>query len=275
MLRETVMLNAVDLSKTLGQEEYEKLLGENRLALSALVSQIYLQQRPVIVIIEGWDAAGKGEMIRRVTENIDPRGYMVHALASPMGEEINRLPENIAHHYLWQFWRRLPETGQIALFESSWYQRVLTERVEEFCSEDEWKRAFREINQFERQLIDFGTILLKFWIHISLEEQMRRFEASLEDMQHGWRLSQDDWRDQEKRDLYETAVDEMLLKTNTILAPWTVVAGDSRNYAQIVILQTLVKELSQSLDYDALNINDQNSGSKKSKKSKKKSKKKS
>jgi AMP-polyphosphate phosphotransferase len=275
MLRETVMLNAVDLSKTLRQEEYEKLLGENQLALSALVSQIYLRQRPVIVIIEGWDAAGKGEMIRRVTENIDPRGYMVHALASPMGEEIDKLPENTAHHYLWQFWRLLPETGQIALFESSWYQRVLTERVEGFCSEDEWKRAFREINQFERQLVDFGTILLKFWIHISLEEQMRRFETPLEDKPHVWRLSQDDWRDQEKRDLYETAVDEMLLKTNTILAPWTVVAGDSRNYAQIVILQTLVKELSQSLDYDALNINDQNSGSKKSKKSKKKSKKKS
>lgn len=274
MFKESVMLNTIDLSKRLGQEEYEKLLDGNQAALSALVNQIYLQQRPIIVVIEGWDAAGKGETIRRLTVKIDPRGYKVHSLVSTLGEVYSKLPEDTAHHYLWKFWRRLPETGQIAIFESSWYQRVLTDRVEGFCSMDEWKRAFREINQFERQLVDFGTILFKFWIHISLEEQMRRFEASSDDAQRVWRLSQEDWRNQEKRVLYETAVDEMLLKTNTILAPWKVVAGDSRNYAQIEILQTLVKELSQFLDYDALNMNTKNSGSKKKKKSKKKAKKK-
>jgi len=274
MLKETVMLNTVDLSKKLGQEEYDKLLRENQAALAGLVNQIYLQQRPVIVVIEGWDAAGKGEMIRRLTVNIDPRGYRVHPLVSTLGEVYSKLPEDTAHHYLWEFWRRLPETGQIAIFESSWYQRVLTDRVEGFCSEDEWKRAFREINQFERQLVDFGTNLFKFWIHISLEEQMRRFEASSDGVQLVWRLSPEDWRNQEKRGLYETAVDEMLLKTNTILAPWRVVAGDSGNYAQIEILQTLVKELSQFLDYDVLNINAINSGSKKQKKSKKKANKK-
>lgn len=274
MLRETVLLDAVDLSKTLAQEEYEKLLSDNQAALSALVYQIYLQQRPVVIVIEGWDAVGKGETIRRVTENLDPRGYVVHALASSMGEAVKRLTEDAEHHYLWQFWRRLPETGQIAIFENSWYQRVLTERVDDLCSEEEWKRAFREINQFERQLVDFGTILVKFWIHISPDEQMRRFEARSEDEQNVWRLSGEDWHNQEKRSIYEAAVDEMLLKTSTILAPWKVVAGDSRNYAQIEILQTLVKELSQVLDYDAMVIGAQNSGSKKQKKSKKKARKK-
>jgi len=265
MHSKTYLLNTVDLSKTIGQEDYERLLRENQAALSELVHQIYLRQRPVVVVIEGWDAAGKGETIRRVTENIDPRGYIVHAVAPT-----DRWTEDAAHHYLWRFWRRLPEAGQIALFESSWYQRVLTERVEGTRSDDEWKRAFREINQFERQLVDFGAILYKFWIHISLDEQLQRFEARTEDERHFWKISEDDWRNPETRSLYEVAVDEMLLKTSTILAPWMVVAGDSRNYAQIEILQTLVRELSRELDYEAINLNAPNSGSKKQKKSKKK-----
>lgn len=261
------MLDTIDLNLALEKETYLEELIKYQVALHDLGYQVYVQKRPVVMVFEGWDAGGKGGAIKRVTEKLDPRGYTVYSIAAPQGEDAIR-------HYLYRFWRRLPESGQIAIFDRSWYGRVMVERIEGFCTESDWRRAFREINQFERQLVDFGTILFKFWIHISLEEQMRRFEASSDDAQRVWRLSQEDWRNQEKRVLYETAVDEMLLKTNTILAPWRVVAGDSRNYAQIEILETLVKELSQLLDYDALNINAKNSGSKKQKKSKKKAKKK-
>ena len=129
------------------------------MALFRLAYQVYVQQRPVIIVFEGWDAAGKGGAIRRVTEKLDPRGFVVYPIAAPKGDEAT-------HHYLWRFWNRLPEAGQIAIFDRSWYGRVMVERIEGFCSEADWKRAYREINHFERQLVDFGTILFKFWLHI-------------------------------------------------------------------------------------------------------------
>jgi polyphosphate kinase 2 (PPK2 family) len=237
------MLHTVDLTLNLDPETYNQSLVKYQVALFKLGYQVYIQQRPVAIVFEGWDASGKGGAIRRVTEKLDPRGYVVYPIAAPKGEDAT-------HHYLWRFWRRLPEAGQVAIFDRSWYGRVMVERIEGFCTEVEWKRAYREINQFERQLVDYGTILFKFWIHISKEEQLRRFEARAGDRLRSWKLTDEDWRNREKWDLYEEAVNEMLLKTSTISAPWTVVEGDSKQYARIRVLQTVVDKLSDELSYD-------------------------
>jgi polyphosphate kinase 2 (PPK2 family) len=254
------MLNTVDLSLTLSPEEYQASLIKYQVALFRLAYQVYVQQRPVIIVFEGWDAAGKGGAIRRVTEKLDPRGFVVYSIAAPKGDEGT-------HQYLWRFWTRLPEGGQIAIFDRSWYGRVMVERIEGFCSEAEWKRAYREINYFERQLVDFGTILFKFWIHISQEEQLARFQSRAGDKLRAWKLTDEDWRNREKWGLYEAAVNEMLLKTSTISAPWTVVEGNSKQYARIKILRTLVEKLSQELKYDPFSL--PQAGEKKLKKKKK------
>jgi polyphosphate kinase 2 (PPK2 family) len=237
------MLATVDLSLTLSQEEYDRLLIYYQVALARLAYQVYLQQRPVIVVFEGWDAAGKGGAIRRITERLDPRGFVVYSIAAPRGDEAT-------HHYLWRFWNRLPEAGQVAIFDRSWYGRVMVERIEGFCSEAEWKRAYREINYFERQLVDFGAILFKFWLHIDLDQQLQRFEARSGDEGRSWKLTDEDWRNREKWPLYEEAVNEMLLKTSTLSAPWTVVEGNSKLHARVKIVRTLVEGLSKELHYD-------------------------
>ena len=257
------MLHTVDLSLTLDQDEYEKSLIKYQVALFKLGYQVYVQQRPVAAVFEGWDAAGKGGAIRRVTEKLDPRGYVVYSIAAPKGDDAT-------HHYLWRFWRRLPESGQIAIFDRSWYGRVMVERIECFCSEAEWKRAYREINQFERQLVDFGTILFKFWVHVSKDEQLRRFESRSNDKLRSWKLTDEDWRNREKWEFYEEAVNDMLLKTSTLSAPWTIVEGDSKLYARIKVLKTIVEKLSQELDYDPFEDQADSNGKKNKSKDKKK-----
>jgi len=237
------MLETIDLNKSLTKEEYIRDLIKYQVALHALGYQVYVQRRPVIMVYEGWDAGGKGGNIKRVTEKLDPRGYVVHAIAAPRGDDKT-------HHYLWRFWRRLPEKGQIAILDRSWYGRVMVERIEGFCTEEEWKRAYREINHFERQLVDFGTILFKFWIHIGRDEQLRRFEGRKETAYKAWKLTDEDWRNRERWDQYQEAVDEMLLKTSTLTAPWTIVEGNCKWYARIKVLKTLVDGLSQALNYD-------------------------
>jgi polyphosphate kinase 2 (PPK2 family) len=237
------MLETIDLSLSLDREEYNHALVKYQLALHSLGYQVYVQQRPVVMVFEGWDAAGKGGVIKRVTEKLDPRGYVVYPIAAPQGEDATR-------HYLYRFWRRLPETGQIAIFDRSWYGRVMVERVESFCREEDWRRAYREINQFERQLVDFGTILFKFWIHISEDEQLRRFESRAVDPLRNWKLTDEDWRNREKWDAYGQVVNEMLLRTSTVTAPWTIVEGNSKLHARIKVLETLVDKLSQELHYD-------------------------
>jgi polyphosphate kinase 2 (PPK2 family) len=188
---------------------------------------------------------------------------VVYPIAAPKGDDAT-------HHYLWRFWRRLPETGQIAIFDRSWYGRVMVERIEGFCTEDEWKRAYREINQFERQLVDYGTILFKFWLHIDKHEQLHRFESRSEDRLRSWKLTDEDWRNREKWDLYEEAVNEMLLKTSTITAPWTVVEGNSKLYARIKVLKTVAQGLMKELDYDPFDPGKDGDKQKKKKKKKKK-----
>jgi polyphosphate kinase 2 (PPK2 family) len=238
------MLETVDLNKTLTRDEYVRDLIRYQLQLRALAYQLYVQKRPLVIVYEGWDAGGKGGNIKRITEKLDPRGYEVYPIAAPQGEDQT-------HHYLWRFWRRLkaPDEKQILFFDRSWYGRVMVERLEGFCTEEEWKRAYREINEFERQLADFGTILAKFWIQISKGEQLRRFEARRETPYKAWKLTDEDWRNREKWDLYEEAINDMILKTSTLTAPWTIVEGNCKWYARVKALKTLVHLLSDELDY--------------------------
>jgi len=238
------MLETIDLTKTLSKEDYVRDLTRYQLQLRTLAYQLYVQKRPLIIVYEGWDAGGKGGNIKRVTEKLDPRGYEVYSIAAPQGEDKT-------HHYLWRFWRRLkpPDEKQILIFDRSWYGRVMVERLEGFCSEAEWKRAYREINEFERQLVDFGTILVKFWIQISKDEQLRRFQARQETPYKAWKLTDEDWRNRAKWDLYAEAVSDMLLKTSTLTAPWTIIEGNCKWYARVKALRTLVEVLTEELDY--------------------------
>jgi polyphosphate kinase 2 (PPK2 family) len=238
------VLHTVDLTKTLTKEEYVRDLIRYQLQLRTLAYQLYVQKRPLVMVYEGWDAGGKGGNIKRITEKMDPRGYEVYPIAAPQGEDKT-------HHYLYRFWRRLkpPDEKQVLIFDRTWYGRVMVERLEGFCTEEEWKRAYREINEFERQLVDFGTILVKFWIHISQEEQLRRFEARRETPYKAWKLTDEDWRNREKWDEYERAINDMILKTSTLTAPWTIVEGNCKWYARVKALQTLVEVLSSELDF--------------------------
>ena len=208
------MLRTLDLDKQLSKEDYERDLPRYQMELRELAHQLYRQKRSLVVVYEGQDAAGKGGNIRRVTEKLDPRGYEVFPISAPQGEEKT-------HHYLWRFWWRLepPDEKQILIFDRSWYGRVLVERVEGFASEAAWKRAYREINQFEDQLVDAGAILAKFWLQISPEEQLRRFQQREQNEYKRWKLTAEDWRNRQKWDLYETAIEDMLLKTSTTAAP--------------------------------------------------------
>ena len=236
------MLSNVDMSLSLDKPVYKERLILNQVALAQLGYQVYVQQRPVLILFEGWDAGGKGGVIKRITEKLDPRGYGVYSIAAPQGDDKS-------HHYLWRFWRRLPDSGQIAIFDRSWYGRVMVERVEGFAPENDWKRAYREINQFERQLIDSGVILFKFWMNITRDEQLRRFEDRANDKLRSWKLTDEDWRNREKWDVYEEAVNEMLRKTSTHTAPWTIVEGNDKRYARVKVLSTLVEQLSKELKY--------------------------
>jgi polyphosphate kinase 2 (PPK2 family) len=194
----------------------------------------------VVIVYEGMDASGKGGTIKRLTERIDPRGYVVWPISSPSGEDKER-------HYLYRFWRRLPEQGQIAIFDRSWYGRVLVERLEKFCSEADWRRAYSEINQFERQLTDFGTIVFKFWMHISKQEQLNRFHERERTNYKTWKITDEDWRNRGKWEDYITAAEEMLLKTSTPEAPWTLVEANDKYFARIKSLRTVAEKLRREL----------------------------
>lgn len=237
------MLEIVNLSKRLSKKQYRKKLDKYQTQLRALGYQVYQQQRPVVMVFEGWDAAGKGGAIKRLTERLDPRGFVVHAIAAPKGDDADK-------HFLYRFWRRLPTKGQIAIFDRSWYGRLMVERVEGFCTIAEWQRAYREIQEFERQLAGFGTIILKFWMHISSEEQLARFESRQRTAYKTWKLTEEDWRNREQWDSYEQAVEDMLIKTTTVRAPWTIVAGNDKRFARVQVLETVAKRLSSELNFD-------------------------
>ena len=237
------MLRTIDLTKRLEREDYKQQVLECQMCLRELTRQLYLQQRSLVVVGEGWDAAGKGGAIRRFTEKIDPRGYQVYSIGPPEGEDKT-------HHYLWRFWRRLksPDDKQVLIFDRSWYGRVLVERVEGFATEAEWRRAYREINDFERQLTNHDVLVVKLWFHISQEEQLKRFEARQQTPHKRWKLTEEDWRNREKWDLYEEAVVDMLQKTSTRLAPWTIVEGNDKYWGRVKTLKSIIEILEPALE---------------------------
>lgn len=241
-LKESV-LKKVDLSKRLDIETYEKKLDELQKKLTLLHSEIYAKRIPVVLAFEGWDAGGKGGAIKRLTRALDPRGYTVNPTSSP--NDIER-----AHHYLWRFWTKMPKDGHIAIFDRTWYGRVMVERIEGFCTTQEWQRAFKEMNQMEQQLVNHGAIVIKFWMHIDKEEQERRFKERQENPDKQWKITDEDWRNREKWELYEQAVDEMMVRTSTVNAPWVIVEGNDKLYARIKVLETVVDALEKRLHHN-------------------------
>jgi len=234
------VLDDIDLSLELPRDEYEKKLEKRQIRIRGLSRKAYSRRIPVVIVYEGWDAAGKGGNIRRLTRGLDPRGYDVIPVAAPSDIEKR-------HHYLWRFWKEMPPAGHIAIFDRSWYGRVMVERVERYATEAEWKRAFREINDMEEQWVNFGAVLVKLWIHIDKEEQLRRFEEREKTPHKRWKITDDDWRNREKWDLYLDAVNEMLYRTSTKHAPWTVVESNCKLFARLKALDTVAKAIESAL----------------------------
>jgi polyphosphate:AMP phosphotransferase len=236
----TTALDHVNLSLSLTTEEYATRLKRAQVTLRELEHEIYLRRVPVVIAYEGWDAAGKGGNIRRLTQNLDPRGYEVVPIAAPNDVEK-------AHHYLWRFWAQMPKAGHIAIFDRTWYGRVLVERVEGFCTEAEWRRAYREINSMEQHLVNFGTVLLKFWLHIDPDEQLQRFREREGVAHKQWKITEEDWRNREKLDQYREAVEEMLHRTSTPYAPWTIVESNCKRHARVKVLETVCEVIRKRL----------------------------
>ena len=240
-LKEMPKLSEVDLSPTIDDESYKKELKKLQSRISELHNIIYRKKIPVILCYEGWDAAGKGGNIRRLTYALDPRGFDVHPIASPLPHELNR-------HYLWRFWTKLPKTGHICIFDRTWYGRVMVERLEGFCTPNEWHRAYNEINEFERMLTDWGAVVLKFWIHIDQDVQLARFNDRENTPEKQWKITEEDWRNREKWSEYEIAVDELLQKTSTKNAPWYIIESNDKKYARIKTLKIIVKSLEKACE---------------------------
>ncbi len=219
-----------------GRKHYEKRLAELQLELLHFQRLLREAKRCVILVFEGPDAAGKGGIIRRLGEKLDHRTLRVYSVVKPT-------PEELAHHYLWRFWTKFPPFGDIAIFDRSWYGRVLVERVEGFASDTEWGRAYDEINNLERTLVDNGALLLKFYIHISKDEQLKRFRAREADPYKHWKINDEDWRNRRKWDQHNEAAEDMLRHTDTRHAPWHVFATDSKWVARVSVLKTVVKSL--------------------------------
>ena len=226
--------------KTLDEEVYKKELKELQAKLGQLHNRLYRKRVPVIIAYEGWDAAGKGGNIKRLTGALDPRGFEVHPIASPE-------PHEKARHYLWRFWTRLPKDGHIAIFDRTWYGRVMVERLEGFCSENDWQRAYYEMNEFEQELHNWGAVILKFWVQIDKDTQLARFTERQNTPSKQWKITDEDWRNREKWDLYEQAVDEMLQKTSTTYAPWHILESVDKKYARIKALHIVIDALEKAL----------------------------
>ncbi len=239
-------LDEVDLTQSLsGEEEKQglkregKRLAQLRLTLGGLIGDCEVGP-PLVVVFEGWDASGKGGAIKRLTTPLDPRHVRVSQFAAPT-------PDEKRHHFLGRFWPALPGWGGMTVFDRSWYGRVLVERVEGFAGEEEWRRAYGEIDDFERSLAQEGAIVVKFWLHVSPEEQLKRFEARAGDPLKSWKLTDEDWRNRDKRPQYVEAVEEMLERTDQAHAPWHVVAGDSKRFARVEVVRLVNEEIEQGM----------------------------
>ena len=234
------ILSKADLSLKYSREEYEEKLDKLQKKIEKLHGELYRRRIPVVLGFEGWDAGGKGGAIKRLTAKMDARGYAVNPTASP--NDIEK-----AHHYLWRFWHAMPKAGHVAIFDRTWYGRVMVERIEGFCTKEEWQRAYKEINDMEKDLYDAGAVVIKFWMHIDNDEQERRFRERQENPEKQWKITDEDWRNREKWDQYEDAVNEMLLRTSTDYAPWVVVEGNDKNYARVKVLKTVVDAIEERL----------------------------
>jgi polyphosphate kinase 2 (PPK2 family) len=225
--------------KQIESEHYKKKLKEAQLELLSWQRKLTETKSNIIIIFEGPDAAGKGGAIKRVVEKLDPRLLKVHSVIKPTAEEL-------ARHYLWRFWSKLPSHGQGVIFDRSWYGRVLVERVEGFCTEEAWQRAYREINEFERQLIDDGALLLKFYLFISKDEQLKRFKARESDPYKHWKISDEDWRNRRHWKENVTAAEEMLEKTSTEAAPWHVIGANFKWHTRVKVVRTIAEALDKA-----------------------------
>lgn len=234
------LLGSFDYGRALTSKTYQRRLETLQGRLNLLMRSPAMRQRSLVVVFEGMDAAGKGSTIRRVTQAMDARQYHVVPVAAPSEEER-------AQPYLWRFWRQLPRHGRAVLFDRSWYGRVLVERVEGFCAESDWMRAFDEINAFEEQLTEAGTVVLKFWMAITPDEQLRRFEERKATAYKNFKITNEDWRNREKWPDYERAIGDMIERTSTELAPWHVVASNDKLFSRIEVLMHLCQRLEQAL----------------------------
>jgi len=233
-------LQALSLDQDLSEKDYDALREKWLGRLNQAVRAALAEKRAIVFVFEGWDAAGKGGAIRRLTSAIDPRDYRVIPVAKPTEEEKHA-------HYLWRFWRDIPRDGRMAVFDRSWYGRVLVERVEGFCRPDEWRRAFAEINDFEQELTDHGAIVLKYWLHVSHTEQLRRFREREALVHKRHKLNDEDWRNRRQRAAYEIAVGDMLALTDRALAPWHLVPADNKRFARLEVLRSASRQIEAAL----------------------------
>ena len=240
VLNPVTVLDQLDLSTSLDAKGYRKQLRQLQGRLNQLHRELQSAQRSSLIVFEGWDGAGKGGAIRRVVAALDASWLRVYSVAAPTDEEA-------LYHYLWRFWRGLPRQGEMALFDRSWYGRVLVERIEGFAQEHEWRRAYAEINEFERQLVDFGTVLLKYWLHIDPDEQLQRFRVREKTPYKRWKLTDEDWRNRERWADHAQAAHDMVERTSTPAAPWTLVEANDKRYARIKVLATLCERLEKAL----------------------------
>jgi len=238
------LIDRVDLTQTITRKEYKKKLRELQRELNDLAWRAYAAKKSIVLVFEGVDAAGKGGAIRRVTQAVDSRLREVISIAAPTDEEN-------AHHYLWRFWRHIPHGGRMTIFDRSWYGRVLVERVEGFTSRANWARAYLEINDFEEQLTKAGVVVQKFWLQISKEEQLARFEARKVTPYKRYKITDEDWRNREKWDEYREAVNEMLERTSAKDAPWNLIAGNDKRFARIQVLEIVTDALREALKKDS------------------------
>ncbi len=238
------VLTELDLTQRLAKKDYENQLAKYQARLSELVRDPrFTAKHSLVLVFEGSDAAGKGGSIRRVGASLDARQYQIVPIAAPTEEER-------AQPYLWRFWRHLPRTGRATIFDRSWYGRVLVERVEGFCSEADWLRAYAEINDFEHQMADAGTIVIKFWLQISADEQLRRFKERQDTEFKRFKITDEDWRNREKWDEYVSAVCDMVDRSSTGLAPWTLVEANDKNFARVKVLKTICERIEAALKAD-------------------------
>ena len=238
-IRSGSVLAGLDLTHKLDKSDYKVKLRKFQGRLNRFQRKARARKLSTVVVFEGWDAAGKGGAIRRITSALDARDFEIITTGAPTDEERT-------HHYLWRFWRQLGRAGRFTIFDRSWYGRVLVERIEGFAADEEWRRAYAEINDFERQLVEHGIVLIKFWLHITPEEQERRFEERRQVPHKSWKLTEEDWRNREKWDSYQTAVNQMVGQTSTALAPWILVEAEDKRFARIKVLRAVCDALDRA-----------------------------